>query len=295
MVEGVPAQKSSGTFGPRRPQLIYLEHCQRIELDDFSTLNPPNTHCSLPGSKELTIDHVTLTAPGDSPNTDALNLSSVQNVRITHCRISTGDDNIVLLGTGNNDPANPGVKNVLIQDCQFGTGHGLSIGSFTSAGVQNVRAENITFDGTTAGIRMKAWRDRGGLVKNIAYRNITMKNVRYPIYLTSYYPKLPKAPDDDLPANGQTKRPEWRDITIEDITITQARDAIIAWGLPDQPIENLSLKNVKISAALGAVFFHAHANFENVEITPTKGPALQTYDAQVDGMKSAPYQGNYQP
>jgi len=288
-------EKNSGSAGARRPQLIYLEHCQRIELVGFSTLNPPNTHCSLPGSKDLTIEQVTLTAPGDSPNTDAINLSSVQNVVISHCHISTGDDNIVLLGSGNNDPAAPGVKNVLIHDCQLGVGHGLSIGSFTSAGVQNVRAENLTFDGTTSGLRMKAWRDRGGLVKNITYRNITMQNVRYPIFLSSYYPRLPKGPADDLPANGQNKVPEWRDISMEDVTISHARYAAIIWGLPDRLIENLTLKNVKASADLGAVVFHAQATFENVEIVPANGPALQTDDARVKGMEGTPFQGDFRP
>jgi polygalacturonase len=284
--------KGTATGFPR-PQLICLVKCERVELDGITTVNPPNTHCSLGQSKDITIHNVTMTAPGDSPNTDALNLNTVENVVITNCNISTGDDNIVLLGSGNNDSANPKVRNVTIRDCKFGFGHGLSIGSYTSGGVQNVRAENISFDGTTAGIRMKAWRDRGGLVRNLTYKNLTMNTVRYPIYISSYYPKDPRSPAEDLPDKGNHKLPEWTDIQIEDVTITGAKNSIIIWGLPDQRIKGITLKNIKASAAQGAVIFHSDTVFSGVEITPESGPALQTYDAKVVGMEGVPFEGTY--
>jgi len=285
--------KGSEDTGPRRPQLIHIEKSERIEIDGITTVNPPNTHCSLQRSKDITINNVTMTAPDDSPNTDAINLSIVENVVITGSSISTGDDNIVLLGSGPNDPANPVVKNVTIRDCKLGFGHGLSIGSYTSGGVQNVLAENISFDGTTSGIRMKAWRDRGGLVKNITYKNVTMKNVRFPIFIQSYYPKPPNGPSEDLPNNGQTKLPEWTDVLIEDVTITDCRNSINIWGLPDKKIEGITLRNVKASAQAGAIVFHADATFSNVEITPASGPALQIHDAKVTGMEGVAFEGAY--
>jgi polygalacturonase len=287
------AVKGSNDTGPRRPQLIYLEKCERVELDGFTTLNPPNTHCSLRQVTDVTIGHLKMIAPGDSPNTDALNLAIVENAIVTRCDISTGDDNIVLLGSGNNDPANPKVNHVTIRDCKLGFGHGLSIGSYTSGGIQNVRAENITFDGTTSGIRMKAWRDRGGLVKNISYKNITMNNVKYPIYLTSYYPQTPKSPGEDLPPGSNSKIPDWTDITIEDVTITDCPNSIILWGLSDKPITNLTLKNVKASCDQGAVVFHSQATFSGVVVTPKSGPALRLFNAKVTGMAGVPFEGNF--
>ncbi len=287
------AVKGTSDTGPRRPQMIYMEKCERVQLDGFTTLNPPNTHCSLRQSKDITIDHLKMIAPGDSPNTDALNLSIAQNVIITGCEISTGDDNIVLLCSGTNDPANPKVKNVTIRDCKLGFGHGLSIGSYTSGGVKNVRAENIKFDGTTSGIRMKAWRDRGGLVKNISYKNITMKNVKYPIYITSYYPQTPKGPGEDTPPGSNSQIPDWKDIAIEDVTITDSLNSIILWGLPDKPITNLTLKNVKASCEQGALVFHTQATFSEVVVTPKTGPALQLFNAKVAGMSGVPFAGNF--
>src|SRR5207249_5965325 len=51
------------------------------------------------------------------------------------------------------------------------------------------------FDGTQAGIRMKAARGSGGLVENVTYENLTMKNVKVAILITSFYPKIPKDVD----------------------------------------------------------------------------------------------------
>ncbi|MEO5914495.1 MAG: glycosyl hydrolase family 28 protein [Luteolibacter sp.] len=277
---------------PRRPQLISFNQCERLEVRGITTLNPPNTHYSIKQCGDVTIKDITATAPNDSPNTDALNLSGVRNVLITGCNISTGDDNIVLLCSAAKEPGVPEVENVTIRDCKLGFGHGLSIGSYTSGGVRNVTAENISFDGTTSGIRMKAWRDRGGVVEGIHYRNITMRGVRYPVFISSYYPQEPAGPAKDLPANGATKNPVWRNIEISDVTISGSKNSIILWGLPDEPITNVSLKNIKASSQVGALVFHAKGiDFSGVEIASVEGSPLRLFDAKISGMTGTETKG----
>lgn len=269
---------------PRRPQLVSIESCQRVVLDSVTTLNPPNTHYSIKNCADVTIGGIRAEAPDDSPNTDALNLNRVRDVLIHDCDISTGDDNIVLL-CGEGKPGRPEVENVVVRDCRLGFGHGLSIGSYTGGGVRNVFVGNITFDRTTSGIRMKAWRDRGGVVENIHYRGIRMKHVRYPIFLSSYYPKEPAHPSKDLPKRGMRNDPVWRDIDIRDVEITGSRNSIIIWGLPDKPIRNVRLENVTASSDVGARVYHADGiSFSNVSIEPAEGPPLRVYDARVRGM-----------
>jgi len=275
---------------PRRPQLIAISRCERVEVEGISTIDPPNTHYSFKDCQDLTIHGIKASAPDDSPNTDALNLSGARNVLIEGCHISTGDDNIVLLCSAAKKKGVPEVENVLIRDCSLGFGHGLSIGSYTSGGVKNVTAENITFDGTTSGIRMKAWRDRGGVVEDIHYRNITMKKVRYPVWITSYYPKPPVQPSQDQPTEGKSLNPVWRDISIENLTVTGSPNSILLWGLPDQPIDGVTFKNAKISAETGALIFHAkNIGLANVSINPAAGPALRHFDAEIQGLKSDKY------
>jgi len=275
---------------PRRPQLIAIHRCERVEVEGITTVDPPNTHYSLKDCKELVIRGIKAIAPDESPNTDALNLSGVRNVLIRDCHISTGDDNIVLLCGAARTKGVPEVENVVIRDCVLGFGHGLSIGSYTSGGVKNVTVENVSFDGTTSGIRMKAWRDRGGVVEGIRYRDITMKNVRYPVSISSYYPKPPAHPSQDQPAKGPSLNPVWRDITIENLAVTDSKNSIILWGLPDEPVRGVTMKNVRMSAQAGALVFHAKdIAFSDVVILPAAGPALRHFDAEIKGLAGEDY------
>jgi len=282
--KGTDAAKSE----PRRPQMVILARCERVKLAGIKTMNPPNTHCSLRQCKEVTIDGLTMVAPADSPNTDALNLN-IRNAVIRNCHIETGDDNIVFLAGASAKEKTPGVENVVVSNCTLGVGHGLSIGSFTSGGIRNIVVDNVIFDGTTAGIRMKADRGRGGLVENITFKNVTMKNVKNPIYLTSYYPSTPKRPDEDKGEPVGATTPEWRNITIENGTLTDCLNSVIIWGLPERPMLGIKLRNLNITAERGAVVYHARdIRFDHVQMRAAKGAALTTFDAQVEGITATP-------
>jgi hypothetical protein len=108
---------------------------------------------------------------------------------------------------------------------------------------------------------MKSARDRGGLVQNLTYSNITMVDVDKPIYITSYYPNntTPKSPTGDKGQAVGPKTPFWKDIVIRNLTANTENKAFAAgviWGLPEAPIENLSLDNVRISAPHGMTIVH---------------------------------------
>ncbi len=146
-------------------------------------------------------------------------------------------------------------------------------------------------NGTTTGIRMKSARDRGGLVQNLTYSNITMTNVPTPVFIASYYPTLPTDPTTD-PAQAVTATtPQWTNITIKNLTATGATTAGIIWGLPEMKVSNVTLDNVKIKATSGMQIFHASGvSFINgSSVTPTSGAAVTTYDATVTGTTTTAY------
>ena len=63
---------------------------------------------------------------------------------------------------------------------RFWSGHGLSIGSNTNGGVSAVRVSDLTIDGADNGLRIKSDRSRGGLVEDVAYEDVCMRNVAEP-------------------------------------------------------------------------------------------------------------------
>ena len=268
----------------RRPQLVLLERCDRVEFSGLTFRNPPNTHLALRLCREVTLQGLVLDAPDNSPNTDGINISG-KNYLIAGCRISTGDDNIVILNHSARDWPEPQCENFTVRDCTFGFGHGMSIGSFTSRGIRGLLMEHCTFEGTSAGIRLKSARDRGGLVEDLTYRDITMHGVKNPVFISSYYPREPKAPDLDpaLPPTGLT--PHWRDIRIENLTVTGSQNSLTLWGVPELPLENITLKNASFVTALGARIYNARGvTLDHVTLTPATGAPLTLHAATGSGL-----------
>jgi hypothetical protein len=254
-------------------------------------VNPPNSHCSFRDCRDLTFRGLTMTAPDESPNTDAINLGRTKNVLITSCTISTGDDNVALVSSGEATDANV-TENVTIRDCTFGFGHGVSIGSYTSAGLRDITVENVTFDKTVNGIRIKSEMDRGGEVRQVTYRNLSMTGVRYPIVITSWYPKWPRNPAQAEPATGSSL-PRYADILIENVTLTDCKNGPVIYGMPNLPIERVTIRNLKASVLQGGIVFFADATLENCQILPEKGPPLQAFQATVRGAEAPAFSGEY--
>lgn len=276
----------------RRPQLIRIDRSRNVELSGITTLNPPNTHVSARDSEDVAFRGLTMTAPDDSPNTDAINLGRMRRVLIERCIISTGDDNVAIIASGKpGDGA--GSEDITVRDCRFGCGHGLSIGSYTQAGIRRLRVSNVTFDGTTSGIRLKSNAGRGGAVQDLEYRDLTMRNVRYPIFLASHYPKLPASPGEATAVG--THLPRWSDILIENVAIRDCRNGPVVWGLPEAPVERLAFRRVTVESDEGGVMVHAHATFDDSSMQPRTGPALRAFDAVVTGIETAPLEGRYKP
>ena len=73
---------------------------------------------------------------------------------------------------------------------------------------------------------------------------------------------------------------------IRNVTATDCPTAGTIRGLPELPIEGVTLANVRISAKIGLKIYHARAvRFEKSKITVQEGKPLITYDAEVTGLK----------
>jgi polygalacturonase len=121
------------------------------------------------------------------------------------------------------------------------------IGSEMSGGVRNVLAEELTADGTDAGVRIKTRRGRGGTVENITYRNMKLKNiVKQAITIDMYY-DVGNNPDVDQ--GGKEGLPIIRNVTVDNLTCDGAAQAILIRGLPESAIESVTLRDVHIKNA----------------------------------------------
>jgi len=256
--QGIPWWPYADVKGARRPRMIALSACDRILIENVTLSNSPMFHIAISShSENVTIRGVTIRAnPSTDPvhpghNTDACDVSG-RNVLIENCDVSVGDDNFTCGG---------GTSDVLITNCTYGYGHGVSIGSGTYGGVSNITVINCTFNNTESGIRIKSDRDRGGYVHNLSYLNLGMTNVGCPILIYAEYMATNReyrllnnltpaiaAGYPDAPDGSRT--PAYAGITFSNITATaqSGRRAGLIWGLPEVAVTNVLLEQVNITA-----------------------------------------------
>ena len=256
-----------------RPLLIDLTSSKNILIEGVTIQNSPQYNITAFWCDGLTVRNVSILNPGKgAPNTDGIDPVSTSHVLIEHDTIDTGDDNVAIKsGLVERGDPNVASTDIVIRDCTFRAGHGLSIGSETAGGVRNVTVERVTFTGTRQGIRIKSARGRGNDVGNFTYRDIKMDGVETPIEITNYYTGVVKD-DPGQPVTEHT--PKFHDITIENLTATGAKRAAVIMGLPESPVKNLVLRNVNIAAAAGMTVQNAQITEEHLVVTPVSGEAV---------------------
>ena len=198
---------------------------------------------------------------GSGPNTDGIDIGPGTNFLVRDCDVDTGDDDICIKSGG---------TNVLIENNTIKHGHGISIGSGTTAGVNNMLVRHCTMDGTDNGIRIKSMIGAGGLVENVRYTDIQMKNVTNAIVLQLDYV------DNNRPnfKGNPTLVPAIRNILLDHLTIEGSRNAGIVHGIPTSQITNITLQDITLTAEKDFDIRDAdHPTFERVTRTIRPGVA----------------------
>ncbi|WP_372636305.1 glycoside hydrolase family 28 protein [Cohnella sp.] len=237
-----------------RPPLLQLIDCRAVVIEGVTLRNSPfwNTHlvyCDHVNLRGLTIEN-----PSDTPNGDGLDLDSCSNVRVSDCHFDVGDDCLCLKSGIDEDGRRVGkpTENITVTNCTMLRGHGgIVFGSETAGGIRRVTVTNCVFIGTDRGIRIKTNRARGGGVEDVLISNIYMKDVLCPIAINAFYRHgvdesnpLMSSPEA-IPVTDAT--PVIRGIHISDVTARGALGAAaFLFGLPEQPIEDVSLRHITI-------------------------------------------------
>jgi polygalacturonase len=125
----------------------------------------------------------------------------------------------------------------------------MSIGSGTNGGVGDIAVSDLSIDGADNGIRIKSDRSRGGLVQNVSYENVCIRNVPNPVVITPWYTTFPG-----------TRLPIYRDIVLKDVhSLTPGWVTLM--GLDAEHKLGVTLDNVAIDGMRAA-----ELHTENAEI-----------------------------
>jgi polygalacturonase len=176
------------------PRILVLSHADDFTLYRITLRNSPNFHVAYNGGNGFTAWGVKIYSPKTARNTDGIDPGSSTNVTITRSFIHTGDDQVAI------KPGAAGpVTHVTVSHNHFYTGHGMSIGSETEGGASAIRVTDLSIDGADNGIRIKSNDTRGGLVRDVLYEDVCIRDTKNPIYMDSNYTAASGPTHDKLP------------------------------------------------------------------------------------------------
>jgi polygalacturonase len=200
---GVPiARRVFGIGHHLRPSMIELIGCRDVLLEGYQTVDSPFWQHHPVNCRNLRIARVKMESMG--PNNDGFDPESCDTVLVEHCTFNTGDDCIAIKSGKNLDTGYGPTRNVVIQDCVMNSGHGgVTLGSEMAAGIEHVYAQRIDFrnvhwatEPLRSAIRLKANMNRGGFLRHLYVRDVTVPNG------VEARPRRSVAPDPANPFKG---------------------------------------------------------------------------------------------
>ena len=165
--------------------------------------------------------------------------------------------------------------NITIGHNHFGSGHGMSIGSETNAGVSNINVCDLTIDNSLRptgspsvdvnGLRIKSDPSRGGHVNNVNYTEVCVRDVDNPIILNPMYSS----------ATGSLI-PTYTNIVIKNFHAmsTSVSQIVTLDGFDSSHISTATLDNVVVDGS---------ATVKAQDATVTLGPGAVSFASSITG------------
>ncbi|WP_410518447.1 glycoside hydrolase family 28 protein [Bacteroides cellulosilyticus] len=225
-----------------RPQLVNLNNCDRILIEDVTLTNSPFWIIHPVFCENLIVRRARMVSRG--PNTDGCDPESTKNVLIEGCYFDTGDDCIAIKSGRNADGRKWNIpsENIIVRNCHMKDGHGgVVVGSEISGGFKNLFIENCTMDSPEQdrAIRIKSNTCRGGIVENIYARNIKVGECKDAILRIN----LKYESDENC---NRAYDPIVKNVYIENVTSQKSKYGVFIDGLDDRiNIYNVNLDNCR--------------------------------------------------
>lgn len=158
--------------GRARPRLVNISRCRNILLAGVTFRNGASWNVHMIYSSQV-VTHGCTFISEEVWNGDGWDPDSSQDCTIFDCDFHTGDDGIAVKSGKNPEGNRIGIpcKGIRIFDCRSAFGHGITIGSEMSGGVEDVAIWDCDLSRSIYGLEIKGTWKRGGYVKNIRVDN----------------------------------------------------------------------------------------------------------------------------
>lgn len=220
------------------PKPIALKRCQDIQIRDITIQNAPNYNISLLGTDRVLIDGVTIL----NGYSDGIDPDCCRHVRIANCHIESKDDAIVpkasfSLGERRSTEYLTVSNCILVTAC-----NGFKLGTESGGDFKHITVSNCVLHRQpgwrppTSGIALESV--DGSHLEDVVVSQFVMDDVLCPIFLRLGN----RGRDQQIPTPGTLKN-----ITLDAITASRARQACLITGIPGFNISNVMLSRLQLS------------------------------------------------
>ena len=274
-----------------RPYIIRFISCSDIQINGVTMRNSPMwmqqyLNCDFLSVKNIKVyNHV-------SGNNDMIDVDCCRNVVISDCFGDSADDALTLKSTG----AFP-TENVTITNCVLSSFcNAIKMGTESSGGFKNISITNCVIRPSSEPVLMYGRKEGlagialeivdGGILDGVTISNITITGTTAPIFMRLGNRARQYQPTIEKPEVGI-----FRNVVVSNIVASSAQiTGCSITGIPDHPIENVTLSNIKINFIGGGTKLQAETEVqENEDKYPESTmfgilPASGFYCRHVEGL-----------
>jgi hypothetical protein len=230
----------------QRPVLIRLRDCRDVRLEGVLVKDSPSfgvhpIHCRQMRIEGLRVDSRV------APNSDGIDLDGCQDVFISNCNISSGDDSIALKTIERGAPC----RDIVITNCVLSSAcAAIRIGPDAVTNIERVTVSNCVIRDTGMnGIKIQM--SFGAVVRDLVFSNLVMDNVTGPISIRLAGWKLGAGNVWAVFDDSNWEKGELRNILFENIRARVpgggVKSCISITGTPRTKPREITFSNLDIS------------------------------------------------
>ncbi len=244
----------------RRPRLIHVYDAEAVEVSGLNLARSGFWTVHVCYSRDVKVSDLIIrnNLGGRGPSTDGIDIDSSERVLVERCDISVNDDALCIKAGRDWDGlrvARP-CRQVKVRDCIVRDAHaGMTFGSETSGGFEDIEVSGLRIEyPVPLGIFFKSGHTRGGVINNIALKNIHLQDVAtlfrvnlnwYPNYSYAQIPAgIADIPDYwralATPVPREQGIPRIRDVRLSDIKAVGGKIGFEAAAYEEAPLRDFT-------------------------------------------------------
>lgn len=244
----------------RRPRLIHVYDAEAVEVSGLNLARSGFWTVHVCYSRDVKVSDLIIrnNLGGRGPSTDGIDIDSSERVLVERCDLSVNDDAICIKAGRDWDGlrvARP-CRQVKIRDCIVRDAlAGMTFGSETSGGFEDIEVSGLRIEyPVPLGIFFKSGHTRGGVINNIALKNIHLQDVAtlfrvnlnwYPNYSYAQIPAgMTDIPDYwralATPVPREQGIPRIRDVRLSDIKAVGGKIGFEAAAYEEAPLRDFT-------------------------------------------------------